>query len=234
MTRLADLNWGQVEAYLERDDRVVVPLGSTEQHAGLSVSVDTILAEHLALEAAEPLGVLVYPALPYGVAPYFAAFPGTVSLRPQTYFAVVEDLLTSLEGTGFRRVLFVNGHGGNSPAEAFIQKWCAVHPTVQVKFHNWWRAPQTWRAVQTIDKNASHASWMENFPWTRLAGVTQPDLPKPMVDTSGLNSLSPEDAKVLLGDGSFGGAYEKPDEVMQGLWRVGVEETRALLTGPWR
>lgn len=87
--RLLDLNWSQVEAYLERDDRAAIPLGSTEQHAGLSLGVDTILAERIALEAAQPLNVVVFPALPYGVAPYFAAFPGTVTLRLNTYFAVV-------------------------------------------------------------------------------------------------------------------------------------------------
>lgn len=232
--RLLDLNWSQVEGYLERDDRAVVPLGSTEQHAGLSLGVDTILAERIALEAAQPLGVVVFPALPYGVAPYFAAFPGTVTLRLNTYFAIVEDLLVSLERTGFQRIVLVNGHGGNSPAEALVQEWCAEHPATQVKFHNWWRASKTWAQVQTIDKNASHASWMENFPWTRLPSVSTPTEPKPMIDTQHL-SLSPrEDARVILGDGSFGGAYEKPDEVMQALWRVGVGETRALLEGPWR
>jgi creatinine amidohydrolase len=231
---LAALNWAQVETYLESDDRVVVPLGSTEQHAGLSLSVDTILAERIALEAAEPLCVPVFPVLPYGVAPYFSAFPGTVTLRLQTYYAVIEDLLTSLERTGFQRVLLVNGHGGNSSAEAFAQEWCAEHPTMQVKFHNWWRAPKTWATVQDIDPQASHASWMENFPWTRLPGLEGPATPKPMVDTRQLNLLPPEEALAFLGDGSFGGAYQKPDEVMEGLWRVGVEEARELLEGPWR
>lgn len=232
--RLSDLNWQQVEAYLANEDRVVVPLGSTEQHAGLSLSVDTILAERIALEAAELEGVLVFPALPYGVAPYFAAFPGTVTLRLQTYYAVIEDLLTSLARTGFRRVLFVNGHGGNSSAAAFAQEWCVTHPETQVKLHNWWRTPKTWAAVQAIDEHASHASWMENFPWTRLQSATSPDAPKPMVDYSQLELLAPQEARVYLGDGSFGGAYEKPDDVMLELWRVGVEEARAVLQGPWR
>lgn len=232
--RLDTLSWREVEAYLARDDRAVVPLGSTEQHAGLSVGTDTILAERVALEAAEPLGVPVFPALPYGVAPYFAAFPGTVTLRLSTYFAVIDDLLTSLARTGFRRVVFVNGHGGNSPAEAFIQEWCAAHPALQVKFHNWWRAPRTRAQVEATDEHASHASWMENFPWTRLASTEVPAQPKPMVDTAHLRLLPPDEARALLGDGSFGGAYGKPDEVMAALWQVGIAEARALIEGPWR
>ena len=66
----------QLEAYLEHDDRIVLPAGSTEQHAYLSLETDNILAERLAVEAAEPLGVPVLPVLAYGIAPGFGAFPG--------------------------------------------------------------------------------------------------------------------------------------------------------------
>jgi creatinine amidohydrolase len=61
--RIHDLNWMQLEAYLERDDRIVLPLGSTEQHAYLSLGTDSILAERIAVEAAEPVGVPVLPVL---------------------------------------------------------------------------------------------------------------------------------------------------------------------------
>src|SRR5690242_3453715 len=114
--RIAEMNWMQVEEYLQRDDRAVIPLGSVEQHAYLSLATDAILAERVAVEAAEPLGVPVFPALAYGVTPYFLAFPGSVSLRISTYLLAVGDILDSLYGQGFRRFLLVNGHGGNSPA----------------------------------------------------------------------------------------------------------------------
>ena len=67
--RVRDLNWMQLEDYLERDDRIVLPLGSTEQHAYLSLETDNELAERVAVEAAEPLGVVVLPVLAYGVTP---------------------------------------------------------------------------------------------------------------------------------------------------------------------
>jgi len=62
--RIADSNWADIEAYLRHDDRCVLPFGSTEQHAQLSLCVDAILAERVAVEAAAPLGVPVYPAMP--------------------------------------------------------------------------------------------------------------------------------------------------------------------------
>lgn len=230
--RVADLDWMTLERYLEGDDRAVVPLGSTEQHAYLSLATDSTLAERVALEAAEPLGVPVFPVLPYGLAPYFAAYPGTVTLRLQTYANLIEDLLTSLRRTGFRRLLFVNGHGGNLPAEAAAREWSAEHPEMQVRFHHWWRAPETWRQVQATDPAASHASWMENFPWTRVAAP--PDSPKEMLDPARLALLDAAAARGYLGDGSFGGAYQQPDGAMLELWRVAVQETRQAIEGPWR
>ncbi len=230
---ISAMNWSQVEAYLARDDRAVLPLGSTEQHAGLSLSVDSILAERVATEAAAPLGVPVFPVQPYGLTPYFLAFPGSVSLRLSTYLALVRDILDSLHGHGFRRILIVNGHGGNAPAGALAIEWMADHPGTAVKFHNWWNAPATFAKVQEIDPVASHASWMENFPWTRLPGVVQPSQRKPMVDFARMRVMAPAGVRALLGDGNFGGLYERPDEDMLAIWETGVAETRAALEGPW-
>src|SRR5689334_16775335 len=101
--RIHDLNWMQLERYLERDDRIVLPLGSTEQHAYLSLGTDTILSERIAVEAADPLGVPVLPSLPYGLTPRFAAYPGSPTLSAETFHALVRELLESLYGQGFRR-----------------------------------------------------------------------------------------------------------------------------------
>lgn len=230
--KISNMSWQQVEDYLKTDDLGVLPLGSTEQHAGLSLSVDSILAEKIALDAAEPLGIPVFPVLAYGVTPYFMAFPGTISLRVATYVALVRDILDGMYAQGFRRIVIVNGHGGNAPAGSLAIEWMADHPGTSVKFHNWWNAPQTFAKVQEIDPVASHASWMENFLWTRLAG----DLPtqqKPMTDLVAMRAMDPAQTRALLGDGNFGGYYQRDDVEMQDLWDTGVAETRALMQGPW-
>jgi creatinine amidohydrolase len=229
MMRIADMNWMQVADYLSRDDRAVIPLGSTEQHAYLSLGTDAHLSERVAVEAAEPLGVPVFPALAYGITPYFLAFPGSVSLQVSTYVAVIRDILTSLAGQGFRRFVLVNGHGGNSPVGTLAVEWMATHPDTRVVLHNWWNAPQTLKATQAVDPVGSHGSWMENFPWTRVA--VAPQGTKAPVDVDLLRSLSPQHVKDLVGDGNYGGAYEKPDELMLTIWRAGVEETRRVIDG---
>ena len=231
--RVSQSNWQQIETYLKTDDRVILPLGSTEQHAGLSLSVDSILSERVAADAAKPLGIPVFPVLAYGITPYFLAYPGSISLRQDTYIRIVRDILDGLRLQGFRRILLVNGHGGNQPAGSLAIEWMADNPDTAVKFHNWWNAPKTLAKVQEIDTVASHASWMENFPWTRLEGVVQPKKQKPMIDLARMRVMAPAAVKAYLGDGNFGGYYERPDEEMLALWDVAVKETRALLQGDW-
>lgn len=227
------MNWMQVEDYLKRDDRCVLPLGSTEQHAYLSLCVDNILAEKIALDSAEPLGIPVFPVLNYGITPYFRAYPGSVSLRVDTYLRVIRDVLDGLTEQGFKRILIVNGHGGNSPAQTLAYEWTADHPGCAVKFHNWWNAPRTWAKVMEIDLVASHASWMENFPWTRLPGIAMPDVQKPPTDMNRLRLLNPLALREMLGDGNYAGYYQRPDAEMLAIWEVAVQETRDLLTGEW-
>lgn len=231
---IRDMSWMQVEARLGEDDRAVVPLGSTEQHGYLSLMVDAILAERVALEAAEPLEIPVYPVLPYGVAPYFTGYPGTVALRVETYLQVVTDILDSVAGAGFRRITLVNGHGGNAPAGSLAVEWMKANPGVRVKFYNWWNAPETWAKIQATDPVASHASWMENFPWTRLAGVVLPDEQKQPIDRARMSLMTPDEVRDYLGDGNFAGVYQRPDEEMQAIWDVAVAETRRALEGPWQ
>ena len=231
--RVSERNWMQLEAWLKTDDRAVLPLGCTEQHSYLSLATDSILAERVAAEAAEPLGVPVFPVVAYGITPNFRAYPGTVSLRVETFLHIVRDILDGLKEQGFRRIVIVNGHGGNSPAASYANEWLAANPGMAIRFHNWWSAPKVWAKVQQIDPVASHASWMENFPWTRLPGVPLPGGQKPMADLARIRALAPAELREYLGDGNYGGVYEKSDDEMLALWQVAVEETRALLDGSW-
>ena len=231
--RISEMNWMMVEEYLERDDRAVMPLGSTEQHAYLSLSVDSILAERLAVEAAEPLGVPVFPVLAYGITPYFRAFPGTITLQVETYISILRDILDAMAEQGFKRILIVNGHGGNTPAQGLVGEWMAEQTGVRIKFHNWWNAQKVRAQVQAIDPVASHASWMENFPWTRLAEIEMPSEQKPMSDLEKVRRLDPKSLRIYLKDGNYGGLYQRNDEETMKIWRTGVDETRALLTEAW-
>ena len=231
--RIADMNWMQVEEYLKTDDRAVVPLGSTEQHAYLSLAVDALIPERLARDIAEPLGVPVFPVMPFGLSPYFSAFPGTVTLRVATYANLIRDVLDSLSRVGFRRILLLNGHGGNAPAGSVALEWMAENPGHQVKLFNWWIAPRTLAKIREVDPVGSHASWMENFPWTRLPGVDLPHQQKPLIDTGLKSVLDPRAFKDYVGDGNYGGVYQKSDEEMMAIWEVAKAEATEALEEGW-
>jgi creatinine amidohydrolase len=144
----------------------------------------------------------------------------------QTYVGLLYDILNSLKRQGFRRILLVNGHGGNSPAQNIISEWMVNNREVSVQLYNWWNAPLTWEKVIATDAVASHASWMENFAWTRLDNVTQPDVRKQMISLAELRKMNPAQARQYLGDGNYGGSYQRPDDDMQAIWDTAVSELR--------
>jgi creatinine amidohydrolase len=225
--RFRDLNWMQIEEYLQRDDRVVLPVGSTEQHAYLSLETDNIIAERLAIEAAEPLGIPVLPVLAYGVTG-FHMFPGSPTLRPETLAAVVRDIFESLHKQGFRRFFVANGHSGNMPEAALA--WAAEHHDAAVIWHEVWDGRPDELAA-AIDKDFDHASWSENFPWTRLEGVESPAERKPPFTRPSVNT--DQAWREALGDGSFGGLYQRPDADVLRVWNAAVEELRTRIESGW-
>ena len=225
--RIRDLNWMQLEAYLAHDDRIVLPIGSTEQHAYLSLETDNVIAERLAVEAAEPLGVPVLPVLPYGETGFYM-FPGSPTLKAETLAAVVRDIFDSLYGQGFRRFFVSNGHSGNRPDAALA--WADEHEDAAVIWHEVWDGRPDEVAAE-IDEEYDHASWSENFPWTRLEGVESPRERKPRFTRPPVNT--DEAWREALGDGNFGGLYQRPDEEVLRVWNVAVEELRARLDSGW-
>lgn len=102
---------------LDRDRTVLVlPIGSVEQHGRhLPLGTDTLLVMSVCCAAAERLAgkVAVLPPPWYGFSPHHMRFAGTVTLRAETLIALVEDVVASVVAHGFRRLLVVNGHGGN-------------------------------------------------------------------------------------------------------------------------
>ena len=95
--RFSDLNWFDIEAYLEQDDRVMVVIGSCEQHGYLSLTTDTNIPTALADSASQQSGVVVAPPVNFGASAYFLAYPGTISLRIATLMNLVEDCLAKAE-----------------------------------------------------------------------------------------------------------------------------------------
>ncbi len=136
--RLEDLNWMDVEKYLQHEDRLMLIFGATEQHGYLSLLTDVKVPLALANSASQASGVLVAPPLNFGVSPYFLSYPGTLSLKVSTLIAAAEDIVRSAYGHGFRRILILNGHGGNSPARNHLHQVNNDLPDLKLNWYDWW------------------------------------------------------------------------------------------------
>lgn len=226
--RAWEWGWRDIETYLKADNRVVLALGSFEQHDGLSLATDTFIGERMAVEAAEPLGIPVYPAIPYGVAPFFQAYPGSINIRVQTYLSFVRDILDSFRRTGFKRIFVLNAHAGNAPVDMLAREWMMDNEGYRIRYYEWWKAPATVEKINEIDPAANHAAWNENFPFTRLK-TTNPDDIQPRVNTDLLTTVGPKEVRRVLGGGNYHGRSQRPDADTETVWTVAVAEARAAM-----
>jgi creatinine amidohydrolase len=119
--RLSKLTWPEVSELLQKANIVIVPVGSTEQH-GRHIPVDndhytaTEISKRVALRLRDKVQVVVCPTIPYGISQHHMGFPGTISLRTETFIELMKDVCRSLISHGFRKIVIINGHGGNTPA----------------------------------------------------------------------------------------------------------------------
>lgn len=220
--RLQDMNWMDVERYLQRDTRVMVLTGSTEQHAYLSLTTDTLIPLRLALAVSERESIVIAPPIPFGVSPMFVDFPGTISLSRATFDAVLNEVVDSLMQHGFTRFFVLNGHGGNQMTDHLRD--LNTDGTARFVWYDWWRE----KAVKAFEARhqlkLDHANWGENFPFNRVSD--SPSNEKTPVNLEMLGERTPRE---LLGDGSFGGLYQIDDALMQELFRSVVDEITGLV-----
>ncbi len=224
--RLEDLNWMDVEKYLEHEDRLMLVTGATEQHGYLSLLTDIRVPLALADAASQATGVLVAPPLNFGVSTYFLAYPGTLSLRGSTLAAALEDIVRSAYGYGFRRILILNGHGGNTPARSHLGEVNNSLPDLRLNWYDWWLSHSVEAVAVKHGLKPSHANWLEAFAFTIVSELpagekVPPKVPSPIMDA--------QTARRVYGDGSFGGPYRAGEEVMNEMFTSCLQDVLQLL-----
>lgn len=218
---LQDLNWMDVEQYLERDTRIILITGATEQHGYLSLMSDILIPSRLALAAAEREGVLIAPPLNFGVSGHFADFPGTITLSQQTFDLVLVEVVDGLMCQGFERFFILNGHGGNKQPQRL--KDLHLEGIIRIAWYDWWRENASRQFQSEHNLRLDHANWGENFPFTRVAEV--PTGSKPPINLAMLDAG--QTMRDVLGDGSYGGDYQVDDRLMEELFMRVVAEISA-------
>ena len=225
--RLEDLNWMDVEKYLQHEDRLMLVFGASEQHGYLSLLTDVKVPLALADSASQATGVLVAPPLNFGVSPYFLAYPGTLSLRVGTFIAAAEDIVRSAYGVGFRRILILNGHGGNSPARNHLHQVNNELPGLKLNWYDWWQSHSVETVAQKHNIKPAHANWLDAFAFTVVGDMPETDKVPPKTPSAIMDAGT---AREVYGDGSFGGAYRVSGEIMHELFAACLEDILQLLS----
>jgi creatinine amidohydrolase len=223
--RLDDLNWFDIQSYLEKDDRLMFVLGACEQHGYLSLLTDVRIPLALADAASQQTEILVAPAINFGSSPYFLKYPGTLSLRITTLLDLVEDLVCSALGQGFHRVLFLNGHGGNDAVRGRLHELANQHAELQVRWYSWWLSNNVGLVAQKHNLKPAHANWLEAFPFTRVDELPEGEKMPPYIP----GILGAEAARLVYGDGSFGGLYQVDDMIMDEIFEAALKDVLQLL-----
>ncbi|ESQ85077.1 hypothetical protein AEAC466_05045 [Asticcacaulis sp. AC466] len=177
---LQDLTWVEFAERLKTDRPVILlPLGSQEEQGPHAPMGDYVVAEHIALAAAERADAICAPVLPFGYAEFFRGMAGGIQLRADTFSRVLEDMLTAFLDHDIVHIVICNGHSTNAPLIADVthkirRQWGVVVPNL-----NLWRLmpDAVWQDIHGA--NAAKARGHGADPLTSVAMHLTPDLMRP-------------------------------------------------------
>ena len=136
--RLTDLTWPKAQEYFEKNDMVLISIGSIECHGRhMPLGTDTLIPDHLLEKIEKKSDVLIAPTIPYGSCQCLAPYPGTIDIDGEVLYQFCRQIFLSLYRHGARKFVFLNGHGGNVKmidrlGMEFEDKGCLV------AMLNWW------------------------------------------------------------------------------------------------
>ena len=137
---LHEMSWPEAKDYFVKNDIVILPVGSNEQHGPANpLGTDHLIAKSLAEESAKRSGVLCLQVIPFGVSAHHKQFWGTVSISLKAFKEYVKETCLSMNYYGVRKIVVVNGHGGNLPALSELARELRENRVFMSVFQ-WWHA----------------------------------------------------------------------------------------------
>src|SRR5918994_2999428 len=162
---LGEMTNTEVEAFLQQHHTVIIPTGATEQHGPHApLLTDVIIPTEIARRIAPQIGALVAPPINYALSYPHVGFTGLVHIRIPTFMALIEDLCVAFATSGFKRIVFLNGHYDNTYAIAYACANAAGKLSKEVKAFpvNYWDGMTTEDVAEWSGlKNGLHANLAE-------------------------------------------------------------------------
>jgi creatinine amidohydrolase len=111
--RFWDMSWMEAQEAFRKSDTVIIPVGTLHGHGPTPLSIDSSSVEKLADEVGRRTGLPILPLMPYGEDNKMLRYPGSIAISPDVLEGVYTDICKSLHRNGVRKIIFLNGHGGN-------------------------------------------------------------------------------------------------------------------------
>ncbi len=162
MPLIHELSWTDAGNYLKTCDVAILPCGSTEQHGPHNpLGTDHLLAAALAKAVSEKTDVLCTPVVPVGVSSHHRHFWGSLYVNPEVFKNYIKGICLSLFNHGVRKVLIVNGHGGNMAALRSVARELRMEGEMFVAITQWWTTPIKALEEEFNEDERSHAGCAE-------------------------------------------------------------------------
>lgn len=241
VTELARLTWPEARDALAQARLALVPVGSCEQHGPhMTLDSDLAIADGFARRLAAELGddAVLCPAVPYGLSEHHLAFAGTLTLRPGTLLAVVRDVVESLAHWDMRRVVLVNGHGGNVDALRLAAREAARDGHALVGAVMWAVLAADAVAARAAGPRYGHACEIETsvalalapqaVRSERFATPAPPPAAEPLAEPQGARFDVPVPFEAWTTDGALGDPSRATREIGEEIVAVALERAVAL------
>ena len=243
---LGEMTNPEVETFLKTHHTVIIPTGATEQHGPHGpLLTDVLIPQEIARRIAPRIGAVVAPPINYALSYPHVGFTGLVQIRIPTFLALIEDLCVSFAASGFKRIIFLNGHYDNTYAIAYGCANAADKLGKDVKAFpvNYWDA----MTPEIVDefmglKNGMHANRAETSAVLRInpdlvdmdnANAEFPPFPDYTINTGPVHTAffftSPGSVFNATKSGTWGDARESTPEAGERYLEAGVRSTLALL-----
>jgi creatinine amidohydrolase len=243
---LGEMTNPEVIAFLEKHQTVIIPTGAVEQHGPHGpLLTDVLIPTEIARRVAPRIGAVVAPPINYALSYPHVGFPGMMHIRIPTFMALVADLCVSFAASGFKRIIFLNGHYDNTYAIAYA---CA---TAQERMPRGIQAfpINYWDALTEADiaefsglKNGLHANLAETSAVLRInpdlvdmerANAEFPPFPEYTIPTGAVHTAffftNPGSVHWATKSGTWGDARKSTPEAGERYIEAGVRSVLALL-----
>ncbi len=160
--RLAQLTWQEfAEIVPSQRDAAILPVGTIEAHGVTSLATDVFIPEKIAEEIADRLKAVVLPSVPYGLTRSLYGYPGSLTVKPSSFEGYVSEILDSCAYHKFKKVVVLNGHGGNNDSLKRVCQEGFYRTGLKIALVHWWLlAGEVCREV--YGQEGGHAALDEN------------------------------------------------------------------------